>query len=97
MLVHFFQFSLFLPFDLHSSSAASTCFRAAFRVRCERFTARVGWGLYCCCGLLRGEGRKLAKARRGGDPGGRGVYSCTGFDRGAGLIAIMIRPISAQG
>lgn len=49
--------------------------------------------MYVCTGgwiiVLRVAWRreKVGKGSRGG----------TGFDRGAGLIAIMIRPISAQG
>lgn len=84
--------------------APSTCFRAVSCVRCERFTARVGWGRRGGGGgiivLLRAaarRGEKVGKGEKGWGPGGRRAYSWNGFDRGAGLIAIMIRPIGAEG
>lgn len=62
---------------------------------------RRGWGgvgrIIMLLQAAARRGEKVGKGEKGWDPGGRRAYSWTGFDRGAGLIAIMIRPISAEG
>lgn len=72
-------------------------FHDASYVRCEKFMMRVG---VCVCVRVQGGwivDYSAAGCVEKGESWQGEQRGWTGFDRGAGLIAIMIWPISAQG